>query len=925
MAFSPLYGAEVGVVVKLPDNPTTLSETQRLIDAAPTMLRQMEELNRGLVAIQTENGVFLSWRWLGTEAGSTTYHVYRDGKRITSSPLNLTNFVDTLGTSTSSYQVIAVADGKEGAKSAASKVLKENVLSIPISAPPSGEIEGDTYTYFANDASTADLTGDGNYEIILQWEPSNAKDSAHTGFTGPTYLDAYTLTGTRLWRINVGPNVRAGAHDTQFLAYDFDGDGKAEVAFKTADGTIDGKGNVIGDPTANWAALDNGKNLQGPLYVSIFDGVTGQVLDTIPYDPQTTDYGTEAFGDNWGNRSERYLAGVAYLDGMSPSMVFARGYYKGTAGPFGGRTVIATYDFKDGQLAHRWVFDTVDYDNQYIGQGNHSLAVADVDFDGKDEIIYGALVINDDGTPLYSTGLGHGDAQHTGDLIPSRPGLEIFSVHEEKEAAYGLEMRDARTGEIIFGSFEGRDVGRGVSADIDPRFPGAESWASGKLINSNGEVIATNPTLPANFLVYWDKDLGREVQDSIYISKWNPNTNKVQTIFTAKDGVSINGTKANPSLTADLFGDWREEVVYPSKDGKELLIYTTTEPTPYKIYTLMHDSHYRTYIATQNTAYNQPAHTGYYLGFDTTSIPVPKIFTTDGHATKVNPDLQLGTWSIDSLYTGLNAIFSLDEAKGIYNQEVVRLSNTEKAVTPYPKNDTIYVPLEFATTILETDLAYNDDLFVVTFKGYSFEVSFVEEVPFVPLSRLLEVSEALSIWELDGFFFVSDKTPTFTQAQKAELLAQLKQAPLPAVKEPQPIIPVSLLAENQLPIYGVKASDHDGNAPEGAVDGDMNTRWSAHGPNTLTLDLGKEVEISGVMIAMWKGHERTTPFLVETSLDGKTWTTALPKTSNSQTTESAETYLFPSAVIARYVRYNGDGDTMEGRNYCHISEIAILP
>ena len=560
--------------------------------------------------------------------------------KINKEPLELTNYVDEEAVENAKYEVAPVIDGKEGTKSKAVTAWADNALSIKLDKPQDGEIEGEAYSYVANDASIADLDGDGEYEVILKWDPTNSKDASKKGFTGPTYIDAYKLNGKKLWRINLGPNIRSGAHDTQFMVYDFDGDGKAEVALKTADGTIDGKGEVIGDEKANYAKLNEGKNLQGPLYLTVFNGETGQAMDTVPYDPQTTDKGFEFYGDDYGNRSERYLATVGYLDGTSPSMIFARGYYTKKGDPKSGRSVIAAYDFKDGKLSQTWRFDTVDYNNEYLGQGNHSMAVADIDFDGKDEVIYGALAVDHDGKPIYSTGLGHGDAQHTSDLIPSRPGLEIFSVHEDKTVPFSIEMRDARTGEIIFGSAENKDVGRGLSGDIDPRYEGCESWANGKMFNTKGEQIATKPTISTNFVMYWDGDLGQELQDNISVSKWHGEENKAVEIFKAEGCKSNNGTKANASLTADVFGDWREEMILPTEDSTALKIFTTTETTPYRIYTLMHDSQYRTYIATQNTGYNQPPHASFYLGYDTTEIPVPEIVVMNNGKEEKNPDLE---------------------------------------------------------------------------------------------------------------------------------------------------------------------------------------------------------------------------------------------------------------------------------------------
>ncbi|MCH5185059.1 MAG: discoidin domain-containing protein, partial [Oscillospiraceae bacterium] len=856
-----------------------------------------------------------------------------------------TNYNDINPVSGSEYQVAPVLNGVEGEKSPAVKALDDNFFDIPLQIPEGGTIQGEDYTYSANDASAADLDGDGDYEIILKWDPSNAKDSATTGFTGPCIIDAYKTDGTLMWRINLGPNIRAGAHDTQFMVYDFDGDGKAEIAMKTADGTIDGTGKVIGDEKANWAVPGNGKNLTGPLFLTVFDGVTGAEIDSTEYDPQTTEKGAEIFGDGYGNRSERYLAAVAYLDGVNPSMVFCRGYYPGKdAGP--GRTVIAAFDLKDGKLEKKWRFDTLDDGNaQYIGQGNHSMSVADVDFDGCDEIIYGALNIDHDGKPMYTTLLGHGDAQHVGDLIPSRPGLEIYSVHEDTAVDYGYEMRDARTGEILFGERTGSDNGRGVSGDIDPNYPGAESWSAGKMVSSDGTIIYENPSAAQNFLIYWDADLGREIQDNIYISKWIPEKNKTQTIYTASGCVSINGTKAVPSLTADLFGDFREETILPLKDSSALRVFTTTTPTSYRIPTLMHDIQYRMHVALQNVAYNQPTHTSYYLGFDTETVPVPLMYTEKDGQKFENPDLGKKSWNINDLYEGTSLQLGLDVPKALVNGELKRIDNDNDDVSPYlAEGNRTLVPLRFISESFGAEVDWDADTKGITItlgdkvikmtagsadytvdgaqKTLDVPAEITNDRTFVPLRAVAENLGKTVFWDGTGLIVISDKAVEMSQEASQAALDSLKAAPMPAPVVAVAIIPSSKLYENQLDIFAVEASDNDGNNEAGAVDGDPETRWSAFGPNTLTLDLGSVQESSGVAIAMWKGDERLFTFSIEASEDGTNWTTVLENAVNSGTSTEAEKFDFKEKVKARYIRYSGEGDNVKG--YCHISEIVVL-
>jgi rhamnogalacturonan endolyase len=597
-----------------------LASLSSLPSASAASARQAEKLNRGVVAVKVSTGVFVSWRLLGTEELSVSFNLYRDGTKVNSSPItNSTNYQDNSGTTSSSYTVRAIVSGVEQTASAAASVWATNYLDVPIQIPAGGTTpDGVSYTYSANDASIGDLDGDGDYEIVLKWDPSNSKDNSQSGYTGNVYLDAYELNGTRLWRIDLGKNIRAGAHYTQFQVYDFNGDGKAEVACKTADGTVDGTGVTIGSSTADYRN-SSGYILTGPEYLSIFSGQTGKALTSIDYVPAR---GTvSSWGDSYGNRVDRFLAGVAYLDGVHPSLIVARGYYT--------RTVVVAYNWDGSTLVRKWTFDSSSSTNAgTTGQGNHSLSVADVDADGKDEIIYGALTINDNGSTLYNTSLGHGDALHVGDLNPNRSGLEVFKVMEDTSSPYGAAVWDAATGSILWGVNTGADTGRGMAADIDPNYPGEEVWASNGvgLYSITGTKISTS-TPSINFGIWWDGDLSRELLDGVKIDKWNTTSNSVSNLLTGASVSSNNGTKATPSLQADLLGDWREEVIWRKTDNSALRIYTSTAVTSYKMYTLMHDPVYRLGIAWQNTAYNQPPHTSFFLGNGMSGVTKPNIYT----------------------------------------------------------------------------------------------------------------------------------------------------------------------------------------------------------------------------------------------------------------------------------------------------------
>ncbi|MHA6723625.1 rhamnogalacturonan lyase [Sphingomonas sp. RS2018] len=610
--------------------------------AAPVVAgRTVERLDRALVAVPAEGGGnHVSWRLLATDPKSTSFTLSRDGKPIARVAAGkATSVRDAGGTATSRY---ALTSGGSGAPATAT-VWADGYLSIPLDKPADRTApDGERYTYSANDASVGDLDGDGRYEVIVKWYPSIAKDNAFAGYTGETLLDAYTLDGKRLWRIDLGRNIRSGAHYTQFMVFDFDGDGRAEVAMKTADGTVDGTGKTLGDATADYRAKDGeqpstdrtgsdtsadgrriarmkGRILSGPEYLTVFDGRTGRALATAPYAPPrdptgdnpTAEQMAATWGDSYGNRSERYLAGVGYLDGKLPSMIFGRGYY--------GRSVVAAWDWRGGKLSQRWVFDSATPGNEkYGGNGNHQLSVADVDGDGRDEVIYGSMTIDDDGKGLWSSGLGHGDAMHVGDLDPTRPGLEKFGVHETMRMSgnRGAAMLDAKTGALLWSTPADKDTGRGIAIDIDPRHAGDEAWASNSpdLYDARGKVIPGGHPRAANFGIWWDGDRLRELLDGKRISKWDWTAGRETVILDPADVVSNNGTKQNPSLSADILGDWREELIVPTTDSSALRIYTTPIPTTERIVTLMHDPVYRLGVAWQNTAYNQPPHLSYFLG-----------------------------------------------------------------------------------------------------------------------------------------------------------------------------------------------------------------------------------------------------------------------------------------------------------------------
>ena len=583
-----------------------------------TMLAE-ERLDRGVVAVRQADGkVFVSWRTLKSDTKDMAFDVYRNGTKLNKKPLTEggTWFVDEEPMGEAVYQVISRGKRKEaldrrtlatvGTQESGKRIdtftLKADapVGYLPIRVQKPDEM------HTANDASVGDVDGDGQYEIILKWDPVNSHDNSHDGMTDPTLLDCYRLNGDLLWRIDLGRNIRSGAHYTPFIIYDLDGDGRAELMVKTADGTRNAAGTVIGDSVADYRNAA-GRILEGPEYISVFNGLTGKVMDTKPYIPERGD--VKDWGDNRGNRSERYLAAVGYFGGKqgTASAVFCRGYYT--------RSVLAAWDWDGKELKNRWTFDTNNPEwASYAGQGNHNLRVCDVDGDGMDEITYGSMAVDHDGRGLYNTGMGHGDAIH---LIvdPDDGQLYIWDCHENKRD--GSDLRHADTGEVVFQIKSDTDVGRAMAADIDPRNPGVEMWSSDSrgVRNMKGEVLEniSRRGMSTNFGIWWDGDLLRELLDRSAVSKYDWENNQT-TIIQQLDGQFNNGTKQNPCLSADILGDWREEVLIRNRESTELRLYVSTIPTEHRITCLMQDNAYRLSVATENVGYNQPPETGFYLG-----------------------------------------------------------------------------------------------------------------------------------------------------------------------------------------------------------------------------------------------------------------------------------------------------------------------
>ena len=619
---------------------------------------QMEKLGRGVVALPQEKGIFISWRLLGTDDARITFDVLRDGALIAEG-LTVTNYADEAGKASSKYQVVCRVNGKAVETSQEVTPWAHAYMTLPLDRPATGPLGGE---YTPNDCSAGDVDGDGEYEIIVKWDPSNSKDNSQSDKTDNVYLDCYKLNGTKLWRIDLGVNIRAGAHYTQFMVYDFDGDGRAELICKTAPGSKDGVGNYVNqvvtdeaikkaDNTKDWRTAA-GRINGGQEYLTVFNGQTGAAIHTIAYYPNRNAKAelSEAEGTfNWddrsgkkdrgdyGNRGERYLAAVAYLGGADakPSGIFCRGYYT--------YAYVWAVDFDGSQLKHRWLhrsdtkttYTVVDKDmkesakitapgatrgegsNTMYGNGNHNLSVGDVDGDGRDEIVWGSAALDDDGRLLYATGFGHGDAIHLGKMDPDRSGLQVFQVHEEK-GTYSWDLHDAGTGEIIFkGGSAGKDNGRGMAADVIPGSRGYEFWSSDERSQRSVQTghVVNDKNTSVNFRMYWDGTCYDQTLDGNTLDAWNGKSwIRLMSFNNYGNSSTCNGTKKTPNLQADLFGDWREELIlWDGSNGATLNIFTTNIPTDYRVPTLMHDHTYRMGVAWQNTAYNQPPHLGFYL------------------------------------------------------------------------------------------------------------------------------------------------------------------------------------------------------------------------------------------------------------------------------------------------------------------------
>ncbi|MDE5765354.1 MAG: carbohydrate-binding protein [Ruminococcus sp.] len=576
--------------------------------------KHMENLNRGVVSAHAKNGNLINWRILATDNEETIFHLWKNGETKLGefTMEQASNYFDNGGTADDWYTIDVYVNGECTEFAQVSKNFTNTnsgqsgaYFDIKLNQPADMTMpDGTTCSYAPNDCSVGDVDGDGEYELFVKWDPSNSQDNSKNGYTGNVYIDCYKLDGTQLWRVDLGKNIRAGAHYNQFTVYDFDGDGKAELICKTADGTVDGQGNVVGDGSKDYRS-EAGRILTGPEYLTLFDGATGKALDTIDYKPGRGS--VEKWGDSYGNRVDRFTACVAYLDGVNAYACFGRGYYT--------RSAVTAYSVSDGKLKEYWAYDTGhDESVKGYGDGNHHIMGADVDGDGKQEIVVGSAVIDDNGELLYTSGLGHGDAVHIGDFDPKNPGVEIFQCHEEASSNYGVSLRDGKTGKMLFKEDADGDTGRCLADNLIAGNGGAEMVGShnGIVYSAAGEhqqvlTWAEITKWGQNSVVYWTDTLERAVLDRSMADQYGKGR-----VFTGDGAGYNNASKSNACLTCDLMGDWREEMLF--RVGSDTIrVFTTTYTNDYNIYCLMQNPQYRVQVAAQNNGYNQPPHTDYYI------------------------------------------------------------------------------------------------------------------------------------------------------------------------------------------------------------------------------------------------------------------------------------------------------------------------
>ena len=612
-----------------------------LVSMGANAQRFTDKLDRGLVAVKTTKGVYCSWRIQADEYYDVKYNLYRDGTKVNAEPLDVSNFTDTSGSESSQYTVKAVLNGVEQQASKAATVFKSNYKEIKIKHDASLKA-----TYEPNDACCADVDGDGEVEILMKFNNKEEGEQLYPK-NGPTIngvatkeysmLACLKQDGTVLWWVNCGPNMGDFQNNEQnIVGYDWDMDGKAEVVMRLEEGSTvhmaDGTTYTIGANGKNGSSWTNYREPKGSGSVEWFthygkeflwycEGATGKPYQCIEFPLKRLEDGETdlkaAWGDGYGHRSSKYFFGAPYLDGKHPSIFLGRGIYT--------RHKFIAYDVdpKTHNLKVRWKWTNNQPGSPWYGQGYHNYIVADVDWDGRDEIVWGSMVIDDNGMGLSTTGLGHGDAQHIGDFNPYIHGQEMFACNEDNPSN---NYRDATTSKIYYRKTDTNDDGRCLAGNFYNDFPGAvgHSAHDTPISTVTNEHVSTNTNgLSMNFRIYWDGDLLEECFNNTEVTKPG-----VGTIATFLGAYSNNGTKATPCYQGDIFGDWREEVIERTADNN-IRIYTTNEPTKWRNYSLWYDHQYRNGMVWQPCGYNQPPHVSYFLGeLEGITIAPPPLTTT---------------------------------------------------------------------------------------------------------------------------------------------------------------------------------------------------------------------------------------------------------------------------------------------------------
>lgn len=850
--FTPSDGADGFSVGFYEDewNGADRTKTEELYANRPKAERQMENLSRGLIAVKGDGGNLVSWRFLGTDSQRKSYNLYRNGEKLNNEPImDMSSYFDANAPVGAEYTLVARKNGEETDEKVTTKAWDKNYISIPVT-----EREG----YIIDDGAVGDVDGDGDYEYIIRRTPIGYFDMLQVEEGTNKIIDtrdkhilleAYETDGTHLWTIDIGKN-EANEIDVNFLVYDMDGDGRAEVVMRSYDGMTDGKGNVIGDADADYTqSLQKQKDRQyfaeGNEYLSVFDGQTGEETmrtELLPKRDPLSDWSYKYTDTSrLTKRASHYLFGLAYLDGVTPSVVMVRGAWDNVRA--------AAWHVSDGKLVNDWVHNTENKEdvNNIWGAWNHNLCVADVDYDGKDEILSGPAAIDHDGSELYAVKasgedgaeqkLLHGDAFDVAYMDPAYNGYLVWACHETKKLPANIELHDARTGQVKFGYGKNKDTGRSRAADIDPTHRGYEMWGSTGTVpmNVSGEPIVNGTgkpieegsktidgfnnfkyrlpngsfekdaegndalgTLPMNFKVYWDGDLLSEFLDGTRVSKWNWNDKCVDVMFDADGCASNGGTKAVPVLSADLFGDWREEIVWKTEDEKELRIYSTAIPTDYKIPTLMHDYYYRSCIAVQNNHYNQPPNVSYYLGAETTEVPIFEGYVIKDGQKVTNPDLTKDekTYAIvDFCGLGTSIELLINSPNAIVREKLVKIDEKDDKVVPFiAEGDRTLVPVRFISESLGIDVSFDDATREITLAGNGYVVKMTLDsaeytvngmkktldVPaksyngrtMIPLRAMAEAIGKKVHWDSSGYIYIGNKelTDTSNISEKVEIL-----------------------------------------------------------------------------------------------------------------------------------------------------------